>query len=136
VTRKLAARDASRAALLMHDLYERGRSKASLTLRSEAGMEFEAGLVVSLVLVITAFVVDWPRALAGLAFGAVSRYLPYGTVVVPLGVVALAAAGEFIYPAIGRTTEPTLGSFAVGLFSVAATASNLYITIRNFKDRL
>lgn len=99
-------------------------------------MEFEAGLVVSLVLMITAFVVDWPRALAGLAFGAVSRYLPYGTVVVPLGVVALAAAGEFIYPAIGRTTEPTLGSFAVGLFSVAATASNLYITIRNFNDRL
>ena len=62
-------------------------------------MEFEAGLVVSFVLMIAAFVVDWPRALAGLAFGAISRYLPYGTIVVPTGVIVLAAAGEFIYPA-------------------------------------
>ena len=48
-------------------------------------MEFEAGLVVSFVLMIAAFVVDRPRALAGLAFGAISRYLPYGTIVVPTG---------------------------------------------------
>jgi hypothetical protein len=99
-------------------------------------MEFEAGLVVSFVLMIAAFVVDWPRALAGLAFGAISRYLPYGTIVVPTGVIILAAAGEFIYPEIGRTAHPSLSSFAIGLFSVAATASNIYITIRNFKDRL
>lgn len=98
-------------------------------------MEFEAGLVVSFILMIAAFVVDWPRALAGLAFGAISRYLPYGTIVVP-GVIVLAAAGEFIYPEIGRTAHPSLYSFAIGLFSVAATASNIYITVGNFKDRL
>ena len=71
-------------------------------------MEFEAGLVVSFVLMIAAFVVDRPRALAGLAFGAISRYLPYGTIVVPTGVIILAAAGEFIYPEIGRTAHPSL----------------------------
>jgi hypothetical protein len=99
-------------------------------------MEFEAGLLVSFTLMVAAFLVDWPRALAGLAFGAISRYLPYGTIVVPLGIVIIAAAGEFIYVEIGRTSAPSLASFAIGLFSVAATASNLYITIRNFKERL
>jgi hypothetical protein len=55
---------------------------------------------------------------------------------VPLGVVLIAAIGEFVYPLIGRTSGPSLSSFALGIFSVAATASNLYITIRNLKDRL
>jgi uncharacterized membrane protein YhaH (DUF805 family) len=69
-------------------------------------------------------------------FGLVSRFLPYATIVVPVGVVIIAAVGEFIYPLIGRTTGATFSSFVLGLFSVAATASNLYITIRNLKDRL
>ena len=38
-------------------------------------MEFEAGSGGLALLMIAAFVVDWPRALAGLAFGAISRYL-------------------------------------------------------------
>jgi hypothetical protein len=99
-------------------------------------MQFEANLLISAVLLIAAFVLDWPRALAGLAFGAISRYLPYATILVPIGVILIAAAGEFLYPLIGRESEPTLGSFCLGLFSVAATASNLYITMRNLKDRL
>ena len=99
-------------------------------------MEFEANLLLAAVLMISAFVLDWPRALAGLALGAISRFLPYGTVVVPLGVVIIALIGDFAYPIIGRTAEPTLGSFLLGVFSGAGTASTLYITIRNFKDRL
>lgn len=99
-------------------------------------MAFETNVAVAAVLMLAAFILDWPRALAGLAFGAVSRYLPYGTIVVPIGVIVIAAAGEFIYPWLGRTQEPTFSSFLVGLFSVAGTASTLYITIRNLKDRL
>jgi hypothetical protein len=99
-------------------------------------MEFEVGVAIALTVMIASFVADWPRALAGLAFGAVSRYLPYGTIVVPTGVLVIAAAGEFVYPLLGRTTEPSLGSFMIGLFSVAGTASSLYITMRNLKDRL
>ena len=99
-------------------------------------MEFEANLLLAAVLMISAFVLDWPRALAGLALGAISRFLPYGTVVVPLGAVIIALIGDFAYPMIGRTAEPTLGSFLLGVFSVAGTASTLYITLRNFKDRL
>jgi hypothetical protein len=99
-------------------------------------MQFEANLLVSAVLLVAAFVLDWPRALAGLAFGAISRYLPYATIFVPIGIIVIAGVGEVLYPLIGRESEPSLGSFGLGLFSVAATASNLYITLRNLKDRL
>lgn len=99
-------------------------------------MEFETNAVLSAGLLIAAFVLDWPRALAGVIFGLLSRFLPYATIVVPLGVIIIAAVGEFVYPLIGRTTGASFASFALGLFSVAATASNLYITIRNLKDRL
>ena len=99
-------------------------------------MEFETNVAISAGLMVAAFVLDWPRALAGVIFGVLSRFLPYATVVVPLGVVIIAIGGEFIYPLIGRSVAPSLPSFALGLFSVAATASNLYITIRNLKDRL
>jgi hypothetical protein len=99
-------------------------------------MDFETNAALSVGLLIAAFVLDWPRALVGVVFGLVSRFLPYATIVVPAGVVIIAAVGEFVYPLIGRTTGPSFASFALGLFSVAATASNLYITIRNLKDRL
>ena len=99
-------------------------------------MDFETNVAVSAGLMVAAFVLDWPRALAGVIFGILSRFLPYATIVVPLGVVVVAIAGEVIYPMVGRTAGPSLWSFALGLFSVAATASNLYITIRNLKDRL
>jgi hypothetical protein len=99
-------------------------------------MQFETNVAIAAVLMLAAFIADWPRALAGLAFGAISRYLPYGTIVVPIGIIVIAAAGEFIYPWLGRTQEPSFASFLVGLFSVAGTASTLYITLRNLKDRL
>jgi hypothetical protein len=56
--------------------------------------------------------------------------------VVPVGGAIIAAIGEFIYPVIGRTTEPHLGSFIVGLFSVAASASSVHVALRNLKERL
>lgn len=99
-------------------------------------MEFETNVAISAGLMVAAFVLDWPRALAGVIFGLLGRFLPYATIVVPLGVVIIAIGGEFIYPLVGRAGSPSLSSFALGLFSVAATASNLYITIRNLKDRL
>jgi len=99
-------------------------------------MDFETNVAISAGLLVAAFVLDWPRALAGVIFGLLSRFLPYATIVVPLGVVLIAAIGEFVYPLIGRTTGPSLPSFVLGIFSVAATASNLYISIRNLKDRL
>jgi len=99
-------------------------------------MEFETNVAISAGLMVAAFVLDWPRAIVGVIFGLLGRFLPYATIVVPLGVVIIAIGGEFIYPLVGRTGAPSLWSFALGLFSVAATASNLYITIRNLKDRL
>jgi hypothetical protein len=99
-------------------------------------MEFETNAALSAGLLIAAFVLDWPRALVGVIFGLLSRFLPYATIVVPLGVIIIAAVGEFVYPLIGRTAGPSFASFVLGLFSVAATASNIYITIRNLKDRL
>jgi len=99
-------------------------------------MELETNVAISAGLMVAAFVLDWPRALAGVIFGLLSRFLPYATIVVPIGVIVIAAAGEILYPLFDRTSGASLSSFALGLFSVAATASNLYITIRNLKDRL
>ncbi len=99
-------------------------------------MQFEVGVAIAAAVMIVAFIVDWPRALAGLALGAVARYLPYGTIVFPLGVSVIAAGGEFIYPMIDHSSEPGFTTFLIGLLSVAGTASTLYVTIRNLKDRL
>ena len=99
-------------------------------------MEFEGSVLIAFVLMGAAAILDWPRALAGLIFGIVSRFLPYGTIVVPLGVVAISAIAEFVYPVIGRSTGPSFGSFLLGVLSTAGTASTFYITMRNLKDRL
>jgi hypothetical protein len=99
-------------------------------------MQLELSVAIAAAFMIMAFIIDWPRALAGLVLGAVCRFLPYGTIVVPLGVILVSAAAEFLYPLLGRTTEPHFWNFLVGLFAVAGTASSLYITIRNLKDRL
>lgn len=99
-------------------------------------MEFELGFAIAVVVTIAAILIDWPNALAGLVFGAISHYLPYGTIVVPVGSAIIAAAAEFVYPIIGRTAEPSLGSFIIGFFSVAATASSIHVTMRNLTDKL
>jgi hypothetical protein len=99
-------------------------------------MQFELSVAIAAAFMVAAFIVDWPRALAGLALGVICRYLPYGTLLVPIGVVLVSAVAEFLYPWFGRSAEPHFWGFFIGLFAVAGTASSLYITIRNLKDRL
>jgi hypothetical protein len=99
-------------------------------------MQLELSVAIAAAFMTMAFIVDWPRALAGLVLGAICRFLPYGTILIPAGVIIVSGAAELIYPWLGRTTEPHFWSFLVGLFAVAGTASSLYITIRNLKDRL
>lgn len=91
------------------------KSSTSL-LNPRALMEFELGFAIAGMVTIAAILIDWPRALVGLVFGAISHYLPYGTIVVPVGSAVIAAAAEFVYPIIGRTTEPNLNSFIIGFF--------------------
>ena len=104
--------------------------------RTRVAMQAELSVALAAALMTLAFVIDWPRAVAGLVLGAVCRYLPYGTIVVPLGVVFVSALFELIYPWVGRTSEPHFWNFVIGIFAVAGTASTLFITIRNLKDRL
>jgi hypothetical protein len=59
-------------------------------------MDFEAGLAIAVAATTTCIVIDWPRALAGLAFGAISQYLPYCTFVMPVGSVIIATVGEVL----------------------------------------
>ncbi len=99
-------------------------------------MQFEVSVALAAVFMIGAFILDWPRALAGLLLGVICRYLPYGTIMIPAGVVLVSGAAELLYPWFGRTTGPHFWGFFFGLFAVAGTASSLYITIRNLKDRL
>jgi hypothetical protein len=104
--------------------------------RARIEMQFEFSVAIAAAFMVAAFIVDWPRALAGLALGVICRYLPYGTIVVPAGIVLVSAAAELLYPWFGRTAEPHFWNFVIGLFAVAGTASSLYITMRNLKDRL
>lgn len=99
-------------------------------------MQFEIGILFAVAVIITAISIDWPRALVGLVFGTISHNLPYGTIVVPVGSAVIAAVGEFVYPVIGRTAEPSLGSFVIGFCSVAGAAGGIHVTLRNLKDRL
>lgn len=99
-------------------------------------MSFEFWAGVAFLVMIAAAVVDWPRALAGLVWGAICIFIPFGTMVVPVGIIAISAAAEFAYVFLGRTEHATWTGFFTGMFSVAGTASGLYITIRNLKDRL
>ena len=95
-------------------------------------MEFRAGVTIAPLVTIAAILIDWPRALAGLAFG----YLPYGTIVVPVGSAIIAAVLEFLYPIIGRTQEPSLRSLGIGFFVVAGTASSLHVVMRDLENWL
>lgn len=104
--------------------------------RTRVAMQLEFSVAIAAAFMAVAFIIDWPRAVAGLILGAVCRFLPYGTLVIPLGVVLVSALTELIYPFFGRTTGPHFWGFFIGLFAVAGTASSLYITIRNLKDRL
>jgi hypothetical protein len=104
--------------------------------RTRGAMQLELSVAIAAAFMIMAFIVDWPRAVAGLVLGVICRFLPYGTITVPAGVVLVSALAEVLYPWLGRTTEPHFWNFFVGLFAVAGTASSLYITIRNLKDRL
>lgn len=78
--------------------------------------------IVAIVFVVAAAIFDWPRTLAGLAVGYAGRRSGYPRLAIPLGVVAVAAAGELIYPLIGRTAEANWGSFAIGLVAAGVAA--------------
>ena len=98
-------------------------------------MQFEAAIAITFVVTITTFLFDWPRAFAGLALGAIASNLPFGTIVIPVSSIAIAGIGELGYSMLDRT-HPNLGSFVIGLISAFGTASTLFVTIRNFKERL
>lgn len=61
-------------------------------------MDFRAELAIATAVTITATIIDLPRALVGFAFGVISHYLPYGTIIIAVGSVAIAAVGEFVSP--------------------------------------
>ncbi len=104
--------------------------------RTHVAMELELSVAVAAMAMIVAFIIDWPRALIGLALGIVCRFLPYGTIVVPLGAVVASALAELLYAWFDHVSEPHFWNFFIGIFAVAGTAASLYITTRNLKDRL
>jgi hypothetical protein len=97
-------------------------------------MEFEITKVIAIVIILAAVVLDWPRAVAGLIAGYFLRRSEYPRVVIPLGVVGIAALGEAIYPLIGRTTGASWWSFGIGLISAGATAYGLFRTFSKVHD--
>lgn len=82
--------------------------------------------IIAVLLVIAAVVFDWPRAVAGLIIGIGARRIGRAWLLIPIGVVAVAAVGEFIYPLLGRTSGPGWPSFGTGLVSAGACAYGLH----------
>ena len=66
-------------------------------------MDDTIGKLVAALILISAVIFDWPRALAGLAVGYGARRIGYVWTMIPVGVALVAAAGEVIYPIIGRS---------------------------------
>jgi len=84
------------------------------------------GKIVVALVTIAAVIFDWPRALAGLAAGYAGRRSGYPMIAIPAGVVTVAALGEVIYSAIGRTAGMSWGSFTLGLIAAGATAYGIH----------
>lgn len=78
--------------------------------------------LILIVVTIGALIYDWPRALAGLVVGVVTRRTRRRFLNTWLGSLGVAAAGEAIYAAIGRHGAPSTLSFGVGLFVAAICA--------------
>ena len=108
----------------------------AVTHRTRGAMQLEFSVAIAAAFMALSFMIDWPRAVAGLVLGAVCRFLPYGTIAIPTGVIFVSAVAELLFPFFGRATGPHMRGFFIGYLAVAGTASSLYITIRNLKDRL
>ena len=78
------------------------------------------------IVVIGAVIFDWPRALAGFAIGFAGRRMRYSWIVIAVGVVLVAAAGEVIYAAIGRTSGMSWGTMTWGLIAAGAGAVGFF----------
>jgi hypothetical protein len=81
-------------------------------------------IIIGIALIIAIFL-DWPRALAGALVGFVGRRLKQPWWMVLVGVVLVAALGEFIYAAIGRTSGMSWGTFNYGVLIAGACALGL-----------
>ena len=91
--------------------------------------------LVAAAVVLAAVVLDWPRALAGLAVGFAARRIAQPLwLTIPAGVIAVSALGEVIYPLIGRTGAMSWGSFTFGLIAAGATAYGLHRALRAALD--
>ncbi len=89
-------------------------------------MDDTVAKLIAAVIVLVAVVIDWPRALGGLAVGYFGRRSGYAIIAIPLGVFAVAVLGELIYPLIGQTNGASMLSFLTGLVSAGATAYGLF----------
>lgn len=90
--------------------------------------------IIVAIITLAAVVLDWPRALAGLAVGYVGRRSGYPRIAIPGGVVAVAGLGELIYPLIGRTAGASWFSFGVGMIAAGATAYGLFRWLMNVNE--
>jgi hypothetical protein len=89
-------------------------------------MDETFGKIVAALVIVSAVVFDWPRALAGAVVGFGARRLGYVWTMIPAGVVLVAALGEVIYPLIGRSDAMSWNGFTLGLIAAGATAVGLF----------
>lgn len=83
------------------------------------------GKIIAAVLIISAIIFDWPRALAGAVAGYGSRRMGYLYVRIPIIAVVVSALGEAIYALIGRTGGITWDGFILGCLVAGFAALGL-----------
>lgn len=82
--------------------------------------------LIGIILLLVAVVFDWPRAIAGLVIGVGARQIGWPKVIIPVGVLLVAAGGEVVYQMIGRGTGPSWQSFGIGVIVAGACAYGLH----------
>ena len=99
-------------------------------------MGLQSTVALAAVAIVGAVILDWPRALAGVIIGWAGVHVPYATILVPSGVIAVAALGEVFYPSIGRTIEPEWLSFATGVVSAGAAAIATFRVLYRSREQI
>lgn len=90
--------------------------------------------LIGIILLLVTVVLDWPRAVAGMIIGVGARRIGRPWMLIPIGAVVVAGAGELVYAHFGRGGAPSWQSFSVGLIVAVVCAFGLHRVVARMFD--
>lgn len=76
--------------------------------------------------VIIALALDWPCAAAGAALGLAALKIPYGTLALPAGSLAIAAIGLFAQSQTASAATSAWAAFGAGVIAAGAASIGIF----------